>query len=85
MNKVEKTRVARLALKRTEFVKAVVAADPSLAISTETLKKVERDDKGSDTTRAKILQGVNKLLALKGEPPVTADFLFSPEAVQGAA
>ncbi len=78
LNKVEEARVALLAFKRTEFVKAVTAADPALAISTETLKKVERENKGSPATRAKILQGFNKILASRGQAAVTADFLFPP-------
>lgn len=80
-NKVESVRIYRLGLKRTEFVAGVQATDPTLVVSTETLKKVERNDKGSEATKTKVLKAINKLLAQRGEDAVTREYLFSPEDI----
>lgn len=78
-NKVEFYRIHHLGYSRIEFVDAMRGMGSCFQISQETLKNVERHDRASDKTKTKIFNAMNNLLKSAGLPPVTREYLFTPD------
>lgn len=76
-NKLEYVRVQVLGIERPDF-KAAGEKLIQVSFSTETLRKIEREDGGSETTRTKVLRSLNAQLKAEGFDPLTREQLYSP-------
>jgi hypothetical protein len=77
-NKIKFLREQVLGLTRPQFVGAMATDDPKLVISQETLRNMEKEGKGSATTRTRIHTTLNGLLTAKGYKPVDKTVLLAP-------